>query len=113
MAPTLLQIAESVQRQKASKWVWDVHHFAAKLGISVEQAICFLKCIEKGGTGVKKDGSWKANPTPFNRKLNLISDDDNVLNFHVRSKGRKDVLSEVFDELSALPLPVTLYLYLI
>jgi len=89
MAPTLLQIAESVQRQKASKWVWDVHHFAAKLGISVEQASCFLKCIEKGGKGVKKDGTWTANPAPFNKKIDLSSDADNILDLHLRSEGRK------------------------
>ena len=98
MAPTLLQIAESVQRQKASKWVWDVHHFAAKLGISVEQASCFLKCIEKGGKGVKKDGTWTANPVPYDKKIDLSSDADNILNLHLRSGGQKTGHSDHFDE---------------
>ena len=35
MAPSLAAIAESIQRQPASRWFWHSNHLAARLGITV------------------------------------------------------------------------------
>ena len=62
MTFTLYKISESIQTLTHSKWYWDIRLFSEGPGIAVEQANGFIKCLEKGGTGKKADGSWKANP---------------------------------------------------
>ena len=70
MAPSLAAIAESIQRQAASKWLWHSNHLAARLGISVVELKEFLLRIQSGGSGVRKYGTWSANPAPYDRKIN-------------------------------------------
>ena len=89
MPPTLLQIAESIDRPKPTRWLIDIHHFASCLDLTVDQVEAFFKCIENGGSGVRKDGTWKANPKPFNTKTNLSSNEENRLNLHCYATGRK------------------------
>ena len=47
---------------------------------------------------MKNCGTRKANPTSFDRKINLTRDDDNILNLHVRSEGRKVGSPVVFED---------------
>ena len=56
MAPTLLQIAGSIQELPSSKWHLNINHFADILGITV---------AETNGKGLKTDNKWKANPAPY------------------------------------------------
>ena len=82
MTTTLNQIATAVQTERPSKWYWDIKHFARTLEITVEEANGFISCIEKGGAGSKKDGTWRFNPKPFATKIDLTRDEENLLNFH-------------------------------
>ena len=89
MAPTLMQIVGSIQELPSSKWYWDINHFAESLEISVPEVNGFIRCIEKGGTGLKSDDSWLVNPKPYNKPINISSLQDNLLNLHVTSIGDK------------------------
>ena len=94
MTATLHQIVGAIQTLKPSKWHWDIHHFAESLDISLEEANGFITCIEKGGTGNKKDGLWKFNPKAFSAKIDLTQNKDNLLNFHytdLRNKCRQKI----------------------
>ena len=82
MTATLHQIVGAIQTLKPSKWHWDISHFAVSLEIALEEANGFIRCIEQGGTGNKKDGSWRSNPEPFATKIDLTRNEDNLLNLH-------------------------------
>ncbi len=92
--PTLLELVQRTQTLNASKWHWDIHHFAECLDITVEEANGFIKCVENGGKGNKTDGTWEANPAPFNAKVNLKEQRDNILNFHCTDNGRKSAITD-------------------
>ena len=87
--PSFLQIVESTQCLCPSKWYCDIHYFAKSIEISSEQANGFIRCTENGGTGHKADGSWRSNPVPYDSKINLTSDSDNILNLHYKDMGDK------------------------
>ena len=50
----------AIQTLKPSKWHWDISHFAETeslaITVTVEVANYFIICIEKSGTGNRKDG---------------------------------------------------------
>ena len=85
--PSLAVVVESIQQQPASKWLWPFNHLAARLQISIDEAYEFVLRIQNGGTGVRKDGSWAANPAPYDRKIDLTKHEDNALNLHVVDTG--------------------------
>ena len=64
------------------------NHFADILGITVAETNGCIKCIEKGGTGVKTDDKWKANPAPYNKQIDLSAMTGNSLNLHVTRKAK-------------------------
>ena len=77
----------------SSRWHWDIKHIAQILEISVEEANGFISCIEKSGTGNKKDGTWRSNPDMFAAKIDLTQNEDNLLSLHytdVRNACRLD-----------------------
>ena len=98
MAPSLAAIAESIQRQTASKWLWHVHHLASCLRISTAELKEFIKRIQSGGSGVRQDGTWTTNPAPYNRKINLTNHQDNSLNLHLVESRSKKLDSSTFVE---------------
>ena len=98
MAPSLIAITESIQRQAASKWLWDSHHLAARLRISTEELNEFIARIQSGGSGVKKDGTWLANPAPYDLKIDLTKHEDNSLNLHLVDLGKKHLCGSEFPE---------------
>ena len=71
MPPSLTAIAELIQRQPASKWLWHANHLAARLGISIEELNDFIASIQSGGSGVKKGGTWSANLSPYAHAIDL------------------------------------------
>ncbi len=91
-------IVESIQRLHTSKWHWDVNHFAACLDITTEEANGFIKAVSNGGSGSKKQGTWQSNPAPYSSKINLSSNNENLLNLHVTDKGNKAVECPVFTQ---------------
>ena len=102
MTVTLCNIIESVQCLRHSKWHWDIRHFSDCLGITVEQANSFIKCVEIGGTGTKADCSWRTNPKPYDTKMNLTGQYDNVINLHYKDMGDKTVHIERFIRLGRI-----------
>ena len=98
MPPSLTAIAESIQRQAASKWLWHANHLAARLGISVAELKEFLLRIQSGGSGVRKEGTWSANPAPYDRKIDLVKNEDNSLNIHLVTSRSKHLDSSAFVE---------------
>ena len=89
MTVTVQQIVEYIQTLRPSEWHWDITHFAESLEITVEQANGSIRCTEKGGSGNRADGSWKANPKPFNIVINLTQNQDNALNLHYKDSDNK------------------------
>ena len=81
-SPTLLSIVERLQGLPSSKWHMDVRHVAQLLDISVDHLGSFVKCIESGGIGKKRDDSWIPNPEPYDTRIDLTSRSDNILNLH-------------------------------
>ena len=71
MAPLLTAIAESIQRQTASRWFWHANHLTACLGISAEELNEFILRVQSGGSGIRNDGTWAANPAPYHQKIRL------------------------------------------
>ena len=96
----------SIQELPPSKWHLDINHFADILDITVAETNGFIKCIEKGGIGLKTNESWRTNPAPYNKPINLSSINDNSLNLNVSSKGRKVVSGE--DDVITVPSVVIL-----
>ena len=91
--PTLLEIVQQTQTLIASKWHLDIRHYAESVGITTDEAYAFIRCIESGGTGNKSDRTWQPNPSPFNAKVNLCSQQDNHLNLHYTDNGRKSEIT--------------------
>ena len=75
------------------KWLCDIRHLAESIEISLEEANEFIKCIESGGKGSKADGTFQANPAPFNTKISLREQRDNILNLHYIDNGREKLPS--------------------
>jgi hypothetical protein len=96
--PTFLELVAATQLLDQSKWFWDVHHYAACLDITAEEAYSFLKAIEKGGTGIRSDDTWTPNPAPFHAKINLTEPEDNALNLYCVDNGDKNGAGAVFSE---------------
>jgi len=92
--PTLHSIIESTQRLRSSKWYFDINHYAESVGITAEEANGFFKCIRDGGT--KSGESWKQNPAPFEGKIDLTCQNDNLLNIHLADCGNKATTQGVF-----------------
>ena len=107
MAPSFLAIAESMLRQPSSKWLWHTNHLASCLGISVKEAHEFIRRVQSGGTGVRKDGTWVANPAPCQRKIDLTKEEDNSLNLHLVESGKKHLCGSSFDEPSPAVIDVS------
>ena len=89
MAPSFAATIESIQRQKASKWLLHCNHLAALLSMTVDELNEFFLRIRNGGTGVRRDGTWTVNPAPFDGKLDLTTNEENLLNLHVVDSGCK------------------------
>ena len=87
MAPSFRAIAESIQRQSKSKWLWHICHLADRLEVSAEELNEFILRIQNGGSGVRKDGTWATNPAPYDRKIDLVKNEDNGLNLHLVDSG--------------------------
>ena len=98
MAPSLVTIAESIQRHPASKWVVHLNHLADRLEVSPAEANEFILRIQSGGSGSKKDGTWVANPAPYDRKIDLVKNEDNTLNLHLVDTGCTYLDGMEFDE---------------
>ena len=97
MNVTVQQIVESIQTLRPSKWHWDINYFAEGLEITVEQANGSIKCIETGGSGSRAEGSWKANPNPFNIVIDLTQNQDDALNLHYKDSDDKCQTSFEFE----------------
>ena len=87
MTVTLCKTSTFIQTLRHSKWHWDIRYFSECLGIIVEQANSFIRCVEKGRTGKKADGLWKANTKPFQSKINLTQNQKNTLNLYYTDQG--------------------------
>ena len=98
MAPSLTAIAESIQRQTASRWFWHANHLAACLGISTEELNEFILRVQSGGSGIRKDGTWAANPAPYHQKINLTKKEENLLNLHLVEVGKQTHIGSTFLE---------------
>ena len=87
--PTVLDVVGRIQTLVASKWCWDIRHLAVAIDCSVDEVNCFFKCVENGGVGTKADDTWKANPAPYNGKVDLKGKEDNIINLHYTDHGRR------------------------
>ena len=94
--PGFLQIIESIQRLRPPKWYYDIHHFSESREIPSEEANCFIKCVENGGSGQKADGTWRSNPSPYDSRINLTSHSENMLNFLYKDTGDRSATSVSF-----------------
>ena len=82
MTATLHQFVGGIKTLNPSKSHWDISHFAESLKMTLKETNSFIACIEKGGTGNKKDGSRRSNPGPFSAKINLTQNEAILLNLH-------------------------------
>ena len=70
---SFVEIAEVIQCLLPCKWHSDINHFAESIGATTDEANDFISRIEKGGGGLKSDGSWEPNPLPFDKTIDLTS----------------------------------------
>jgi hypothetical protein len=82
-------IARRISKIVPSKWFVDIHHFADCIGISVNEASRFIQCIEDGGYKSNVDGCLHPNPSPYDKKISLQGESDNVLNLHYIDNGSR------------------------
>ena len=82
MPMTLFEITNAVKNLSNNKWYWDSQYFASKIGISPTVVDAFIKRMEKGGSGVRSDGTWQANPSPYDNTINFTIPKDNILDLH-------------------------------
>ena len=47
---------------------------------------------------MRKDGTWYANPAPYNRKITLTNQEDNDLNLHLTESRSKQLDSSAYAE---------------
>lgn len=62
------------------KWYKDIRHYADSIKISTEEANGFIRCVEAGGNGSKSNRVWRNNSSPFDTKIDLNGNSDNILN---------------------------------
>ena len=82
MPTTLFEITNAVKNLSNNKWYWDSQYFASKIGISPTVVDAFIKRMEKGGSGVRSDGTWQANPSPYDNTIDFTIPKDNILDLH-------------------------------
>ena len=102
MPSTLFEIANAVKNLDDSKWHCHILYFTSKIAISSEVADSFIRQIKKGGRGVSSDGTWRANPLPYENPINLTLPKDNILNLHYSIVGDKRIRGITFAEPSPL-----------
>ena len=102
MPSTLIEIANAIKNLNDSKWHCHIQYFVSKIGISPEVADSFIRQIEKGGRGVRRNGMWQANPSPYENPIDLISPNDNILGLRYSIIGAKSVRETTFAEPSPL-----------
>ena len=102
MPSTLIEIANAIKNLNDSKWHCHIQYFISKIGISPEVADSFIRQIEKGGTGVRRNGTWQANPSPYENPIDLTSPNDNILGLRYSIVGAKSVREIAFAEPSPL-----------
>ena len=87
MPSTLIEIANAIKNLNDSKWHCHIQYFASKIDISPEVADSFIRQIENGGRGARSDGTWQANPSPYENPINLTSPNDNILDLRYSIVG--------------------------
>ena len=98
--PEFLAVASSVQGLPAGKWFSHQSALAVALNLRDEELIEFLGRISNGGTGVRRNGTFTANPDPFGSPINLKDTSlDNALSLHsetyrVALSSNSEALSE-------------------
>ena len=99
--PTFIQRAESICECASRPPKWHIHegHFAQSLEFSTR--ICldnFILRLERGGSGCKKDGTWKANPRPYDMAIDLKDESvDNLIGLHFQSRGDRGNPADISD----------------
>ena len=72
----MVEFMEVVERLKAlplSKWNIHEDRLAALLELDLEGLDDFLNQLRSGGSGKKKDGTFKRHPEPYNQSFDLAS----------------------------------------
>ena len=83
------KLIRTIQTQEPTKWFIREERLCVQLGIDRTELGPLLDRLTRGGTGSKKDGTFKSNPEPCNMRIDLKSSDENALNFHYETvKGR-------------------------
>ena len=104
MPSTLIEIANAIKNLNDSKWHCHIQYFVSKIGISPEVADSFIRQIEKGGRGVRSNGTWHANPSPYENPIDLTSPNDNILGlrYSIVGDGARSVHETTFAEPSPI-----------
>ena len=98
MLTTLPEIANAVKNLSSNKWYWDRQYFALKIGVSQAVVDEFIKRMEKGGYGVRSDGTWQANPSPYDNTIDFTIPKDNILGLHYSDIHDKSTREAIFAE---------------
>ena len=91
------QIANAILEQSSSKWHVHERRLQSIVGSSAEELDTFIVSVRKGGSGAAYNNTYEPNPEPHNVKINLESEEDNILNLHYTKKnyrGSKEELDQ-------------------
>ena len=90
--PTFAQRVGSIAECASSPSQWHLHEGYVQEILEFDSRSSldnFLHCLERGGSGSKSEGTWVANPQPYNVGIDLRDKTvDNKLGLHVEATGR-------------------------
>jgi hypothetical protein len=80
---SFLQTAKAVHAlEPSTHWIHEAT-LAERLKISTDELEGWTKCVREGGSGAVSNNTFKANPEPYNVKIDLLDQSaDNTFNLH-------------------------------
>jgi len=89
MTIDVIGIGDDLQELSSGKFHRDWRRVAFQIGTSQDTLLKFFMAIKQRGQGVRADGTWQPNPSPYDDLIDIESQADNILNLFKCTAGRK------------------------
>ena len=91
MTIDVIGIGNDIQQLPSGKFFRDRRRIAFLTGRSPDTLVEFFTAIRQRGQGVRADGTWQPNPSPYDDLIDIESQADNILNLFKCMAGCKVV----------------------
>ena len=89
MTIDVIGIGDELQELPSGKFFRDRRRIAFLIGRSPDDLVEFFTAIRRRGQGVRADGTWQPNPSPYDDLIDIESQADNILNLFKCAAGSK------------------------